>query len=222
MSAFAPTDELVRTHLLASYLVAFRTYVRSSLAMAVAVLSGALLLAACSSDSGHSGGNNNNGDNATRSTEVVNSLGWSAQSVLCSGFDPASAANEALRQLGPGELGVLGADPASVISELGCTPATPPAGGAPETPVVDSAHSYFFVGTGADRLAVELTDIKPRSGGSASGGEPSAVSATVTLKVLDKNCVTTMEYRGNLLLLLQGPVGALPPTIDFRTQTTNC
>jgi hypothetical protein len=140
---------------------------------------------------------------------------WQGTALLCSGYVPDSGEAlsplaQELNDLAPGAVMSLGDDPAALVTAAGCTEAE----GADQTvPSLSPGSSYFAVGTGVDRFEVELTGVEEVK---------ETTTLQVKLTVPGDNCMTTMEYRGRLTLLVQAPQDALSPEIDFVTEKTVC
>ena len=97
-----------------------------------------------------------------------------------------------------------------MVAAAGCTEAD----GADQTvPSLSPGSSYFAVGTGVDRFDVELTGVEEVK---------ETTTLQVKLTVPGDNCMTTMEYRGRLTLLVQAPNAAPTPQINFVTEKTVC
>jgi len=148
-------------------------------------------------------------------TTSAKSSDWQGTAVLCSGASNSSGeavdpAAQELIDLAPGAVMNLGADPSALVAAAGCTEAE----GADQTvPSLKSGSSYFAVGTGVDRFEVELTGVEEVK---------ETTTLQVKLTVPGDNCMTTMEYRGRLTLLVQAPNAAPTPQINFVTEKTVC
>ena len=155
---------------------------------------------------------------ASTTTSVENS-GWRGTSLLCSG-DIASAGAEVsplaqeLIDLGSGALMSLGDDPASSLAAAGCTEAS---GVDRPAPTLSPGASYFAIGTGVDRNDVALTGVN-----SVDYTVEGMDILQVELNVPGPDCMTTMEYRGRLILLLVGPAGAEKPLIEYNVVEVDC
>ncbi|CAB4763872.1 MAG: hypothetical protein F2694_12095 [Actinobacteria bacterium] len=176
---------------------------RAVVAGLLAALLLSLLLAACGDESSSK-------DSST--TTAAKNSDWKGTALLCSGDVGAAVAPTAqeLIDLAPGAVMSLGDDPSGLVAAAGCTEAE---GADRPVPSLSAGSSYFAVGTGVDRFEVVLTGVE-------------AVKDTTTLQVKltvpGDNCMTTMEYRGRLTLLVQAPQAAPMPQIDFVTEQTVC
>ncbi len=148
-------------------------------------------------------------------TTSAKSSDWQGTALLCSGYVPDSGEAisplaQELNDLAPGAVMSLGDDPAALVAAAGCTEAE----GVDQTvPSLSPGSSYFAVGTGVDRFEVELTGVEEVK---------DATTLQVKLTVPGDNCMTTMEYRGRLTLLVQAPKAAPTPQINFVTEKTVC
>ena len=179
---------------------------RAVLASVVATLLLSAGLAGCGEESSTK--------NSTTTTSAKNSE-WQGAAVLCSGASSSSGeavdpASQELIDLAPGAVMSLGDDPAALVAAAGCTEAD---GADQAVPSLNPGSSYFAVGTGVDRFEVELTGVEEVK---------ETTTLQVKLTVPGDNCMTTMEYRGRLTLLVQAPNAAPTPQIDFVTEKTVC
>ncbi len=152
---------------------------------------------------------------STTTTTSAKSSDWQGTALLCSGYVPDSGEAlsplaQELNDLPPGAVMSLGDDPAALVAANGCTEAE----GVDQTvPSLNPGSSYFAVGTGVDRFEVKLTGVEEVK---------ETTTLQVKLTVPGDNCMTTMEYRGRLTLLVQAPQDAPTPQIDFVTEKTVC
>ena len=171
----------------------------------------ALLLAALLLSAGLAGCGEGSSTKDSTTTTLAKNSEWQGTAVLCSSsgeaVDPAS---QELIDLAPGAVMSLGDDPASLVTAAGCTEAE---GVDRAVPSLNPGSSYFAVGTGVDRFEVELTGVEEVK---------ETTTLQVKLTVPGDNCMTTMEYRGRLTLLVQAPQDAPTPQIDFVTEKTVC
>lgn len=179
---------------------------RAVVAGLLAALLLSLLLAAC--------GDESSSKDSTTTTSAKNTE-WQGSAVLCSGASSSSGeavdpAAQELIDLAPGAVMSLGADPSALEAAAGCTKAE---GVDQAVPSLNPGSSYFAVGTGVDRFDVELTGVEEVK---------ETTTLQVKLTVPGDNCMTTMEYRGRLTLLVQAPNAAPTPQINFVTEKTVC
>lgn len=133
--------------------------------------------------------------------------GWSGQALLCP--DPDASAR--LAGLGRAELRRLGGDPRTVLAAAGCRRDGGRADGG--GPGWEPGHTWFVVGTDADRFGVRLVGVD---------GRRRAPHLDVELDVLADGCATTADYRGALVLLVRAPPGARTPEVELREVPTPC
>lgn len=179
---------------------------RAVVAGLLAALLLSLLLAAC--------GDESSSKDSTTTTSAKNTE-WQGTALLCSGYVPDSGEAisplaQELIDLAPGAVMSLGADPSALVAAAGCTKAE---GVDQAVPSLNPGSSYFAVGTGVDRFDVELTGVEEVK---------ETTTLQVKLTVPGDNCMTTMEYRGRLTLLVQAPNAAPTPQINFVTEKTVC
>ena len=179
---------------------------RAVLASLVAALLLSAGLAGCGEES--------SSKDSTTTTSAKNSE-WQGSAVLCSGASSSSGeavdpAAQELIDLAPGAVMSFGDDPSGLVTAAGCTEAE---GVDRAVPSLNPGSSYFAVGTGVDRFEVELTGVEEVK---------ETTTLQVKLTVPGDNCMTTMEYRGRLTLLVQAPNAAPTPQIDFVTEKTVC
>ena len=179
---------------------------RAVLASLVAALLLSAGLAGCGEES--------SSKDSTTTTSAKNSE-WQGSAVLCSGASSSSGeavdpAAQELIDLALGAVMSFGDDPSGLVTAAGCTEAE---GVDRAVPSLNPGSSYFAVGTGVDRFEVELTGVEEVK---------ETTTLQVKLTVPGDNCMTTMEYRGRLTLLVQAPQDAPTPQIDFVTEKTVC
>jgi hypothetical protein len=138
----------------------------------------------------------------------VASDGWAGQSVLCAAPDR----SDRLGRLRGGQVMAIEGDPAAMLRRSLCTVSGSPSGSRRQ-PVVREGHSYFVLDTGADRYDVTLVDV---------GRSAAATALRAELTVDGDGCASTDEYRGQLVLLIEGPPGAAVPEVTLDEVPTGC
>lgn len=74
--------------------------------------------------------------------------------------------------------------------------------------------AYFVVATASDRDDVRLVEV------TAPAGAPARL--VLEHYFPGKGCAVTDDYKGALVLLLEGPVGARPPKVEIRDVPEPC
>lgn len=147
------------------------------------------------------------GDTATP-RPAVEGGGWSAEAVLC-GYRETP---DRLSRLRPGEVVPLGDDPAGLLETARCTSNDDRAGGA-GLPEIEFDRPYFVVFTGGDRLDVVLVEVD---------ADADPVALVVEHQVVGPGCGQTDDYRGQLMLLIEGPADATTPTVRLKEVPLGC
>lgn len=140
--------------------------------------------------------------------EPVEVGGWSGQSVLCGyreGPDP-------LNDMEQGDVVALGDDPAALLTTARCVSGDPASGNG-RPPVVSPDASYFVAFTGADRIDVTLVDVD-------AAATPARLVAEHTVN--GDGCAVTADYRGQLMLLIEGPADSPVPRVEVRRFELGC
>jgi len=139
---------------------------------------------------------------------------WAGQAMLCQDFDEMDRLAAPFTQTDAGQVDDLGDDPAGALAAGQCRLLGTGTGTAEAAaPAVRPDRRHLAVGTGADRLDVALAGLD-------ADARPPRV--TVELRVVGDGCVSTADYRGHLMLLLEAPSDAALPEVELVRVPEGC
>lgn len=147
---------------------------------------------------------------ATTAVPATTTAGWEVHSANCHRYELHQADTSTAHPVD-----------AHQLTKDGCTPTNPDA----DTPWGDPVdeRSWWVVPTSADRFEVTGTVTEPVPA-AADTTPPGAAPVHITLAhhSVGDGCMTTEEYRGELVAIIEGPLGAPRPTIEQHKEPQPC
>lgn len=141
----------------------------------------------------------------------VASAGWSGQAIACASRD--GSGDQRLWDADVGDVIAINGDIKNYLTMNGCTKVSDDASSTIDVSESSEGARYFLAVTKADRNTVRLVDVDTAA---------PVVSLTVEHHTPAPDCLVTTEWRGHLLLLIEGPGEVETPSVTMQQHFLTC